>query len=105
MVFVVSSWRYQWLCSILAEKGNLYLADGHSNLSTWVRQLQSEFSPSLLVAVECHVSGNGIRPSSMQISIMELISSMKRVVQGGSASKPGLEINLSIPTCNALSSS
>lgn len=85
--------------------GNLYLADGHSNLCTWVRQLQSEFNPSLLLAVECHVSGNGTRPSPMQISATELISTMERVVQGRIASKLGLEINLSIPTCNALSSS
>jgi len=85
--------------------GNLYVAGGHSKLCTWVRQLQSEFYPSLLVAVECHVSGNGIRPSPMQISVTELISATERVVQGRSASKLGLEINLSIPTCNALLSS
>lgn len=77
--------------------GDLYLADGHSNLCTRVRQLQTKFNPSLLVAVECHVSGNGIQPSPMQISAMELMSATERVVQGRSAPKPALEIDLSIP--------
>lgn len=85
--------------------GTLYLADGHSNLCTWVRQLQREFNPSLLVAVECHVSGNGIRPLLMLITTMELIGVTERVVQGRSAAKLGLEINLSMPASNALSSS
>lgn len=85
--------------------GTLYLADGHFNLCTWVRQLQSEFNPSLLVAVECHVSGNGTRPLLMLISAMELIGATERVVQGRRASKLGLDINLSMPASNALSSS
>lgn len=83
----------------------MYLAEGHSNLCTWVRQLQDEFNPLLLVAMECHVSGNGIRPSLMLISTMELIGATERVVQGRSASKPVLEINLSMPSSNTLSSS
>lgn len=85
--------------------GTLYLADGHFNLCTWVRQLQSEFNPSLLVAVECHVSGNGTQPLLMLISAMELIGATERVVQGRRASKLGLDINLSMPASNALSSS
>lgn len=67
--------------------GTLYWADGHFNLSTWVRQLQSEFNPWLLVAMECHVSGNGTRPALMLISAVELIGATERVVQGRSAWK------------------
>lgn len=42
------------------EKGNLCLADDGCSLCACVKQLQSELSPSLLVATECHVSGNSI---------------------------------------------
>lgn len=85
--------------------GNLCLVDGLCRLCACVKQLRSEFSPSLLVAMECYVSGNGNRSSAMQISVLELMSAAGGVIQGRSASKLGLEMDLSFPTCNTRPSS